>query len=59
MQLQNDKRVFTLCGGQGCCPTVEFEGGQVIFRDDFGGTVRLTEQEWCELTERIKIGEIG
>lgn len=40
----------TLCGAQGCCPTVDFTNPEeVVFRDDFGGKVRLTRQEWEEL----------
>lgn len=42
-----EKGVVTLCGGGGCCPTVDFTfPGIVIVRDDYGGKVRLTRDEW-------------
>jgi len=44
------KRVITLCGAQGCCPTVEIaENGDVEIKDDFGGKVKLTKPQWDEL----------
>ena len=46
--------VVTLCGVQGCCPTVEFAEDEVILRDDHDGQVRLTLDEWAELKELAK-----
>lgn len=45
---------FKMCGVQGCCPTVERDADKVIFRDDFGGKVVLTIEQWDDLVSRIK-----
>ncbi len=41
--------VYTLCGGQGCCPTVTTDqtNGRVTITDDDGGTVVLTAEQWA------------
>lgn len=46
-----------LCGVQGCCPTVEVNHntGKVIIKDDFGGTVTLTKDEWCDALQKVKL----
>lgn len=42
--------VVTLCGVQGCCPTVDFTNPEkVILTDDFGGKVQLNREQWTEL----------
>jgi hypothetical protein len=46
---QREQGVVTLCGDRGCCPTVDFSREQVIIRDDFGGSVQLSQKEWAEL----------
>ena len=53
--------VLTLCGGQGCCPTIDFTNpDEVVLRDDHGGTVRLKKAEWDELKEFIrKVSQIS
>ncbi|MBI2984711.1 MAG: hypothetical protein HYY50_03740 [Candidatus Kerfeldbacteria bacterium] len=40
----------TLCGVQGCCPTVEInhDSDEVTIADDFGGKVKLTKEQWRE-----------
>ncbi|MGE5540919.1 MAG: hypothetical protein ACM3TU_01390 [Bacillota bacterium] len=49
-----EEGVITLCGAQGCCPTVDFtEQGKVVLRDDHGGMVQLTQTEWDELKARF------
>ncbi len=46
------KKVVTLCGSQGCCPKVEIAAdGNVEIKDDFGGTVKLTKEQWQELRQ--------
>ena len=37
-----------LCGVQGCCPTVEINhnSNEVTIADDFGGSVKLTKEQW-------------
>ena len=47
---ETETGVVTLCGVQGCCPTVDFTNSdQVVLRDDLGGKVTLTRPEWDEL----------
>jgi len=52
----SNKRVLTLCGTQGCCPTVELDpdNNTVTIKDDFGGTVKLTTDEWRSAMEQMK-----
>ncbi len=51
--------VLTLCGTKGCCPTVDFTNpNEVVFKDDHGGTVRLTQAEWKELKQFAKSSEV-
>lgn len=51
--------VVKLCGVQGCCPTVELlDGGNVHLRDDHGGLVKLTKNEWNELCSKVRTGEL-
>jgi hypothetical protein len=43
-----------LCGVQGCCPTIDFTDSEnVVLKDDFGGTVKLTREQWAELKTRF------
>lgn len=42
-------QVFTLCGVQGCCPTVTIDETGVVITDDFGGKVTLKPAEFAEL----------
>ena len=49
-----------LCGGSGCCPTVEVPMDttkDVILKDDNGNTFNLTHEEWNILVDKIKDGE--
>lgn len=58
---QNQKRpsdeptVYTLCGAQGCCPTVTVEDDNLVIADDHGGSVRLTRAEWLSAVEQVKV----
>lgn len=36
---------MTLCSEKSCCPTVEKQDGIFIIKDDFGGSVSLSEKE--------------
>lgn len=46
--------VLTLCGVQGCCPTVDFTNpAMVVLKDDHGGEVKLTQAEWGELKQFV------
>jgi len=49
-----EKGVISLCGVQGCCPTIDFTDPQkIVFRDDFGGKVQLTQAQWQLYTESL------
>lgn len=44
--------VFTLCGCNGCCPTVTVgKDGTHVLKDDFGGIVTLTSEQFALLKE--------
>ena len=49
--------VATLCGVQGCCPTVEInrDSGKVVIKDDDGGQVTLTMDEWRDARTRVDL----
>lgn len=48
---QGDK-VVTLCGVNNCCPTVTInKGGSHVIRDDFGGSVVLSKEQFEMLKE--------
>ena len=49
---------FTLCGVQGCCPTVKVGAQGAVLTDDNGGKVVLTADEWSELKNLITQGEL-
>ncbi len=57
MEQEGNDRTVALCGVQGCCPTAEFTGNSVVIRDDFGGMVTLTKDEWVGFVARAKVGE--
>lgn len=45
---------ITLCGVQGCCPTIDFTvADQITICDDFGGKVKLTQDQWSDLKRRF------
>ncbi len=45
---------ITLCGVQGCCPTVDFtDPEKVVLTDDHGGRVQLTKAEWQDLKTKF------
>jgi hypothetical protein len=46
--------IVALCGVQGCCPTIDFtDPNQIVLKDDFGGKVQLTQEQWAELKTRF------
>jgi len=47
-----------LCGPGSCCPIVEVGNETTVFSDDFGGTVKLSNEEWNILKDKIKSGEL-
>ena len=50
-------RQITLCGANGCCPTVNIDdtGKTIVIKDDFGGSVTLTFEQWSEALTNAKI----
>jgi len=49
-----EKGTVKLCGVQGCCPTVDFtDPTKVVMKDDFGGQVQLTREQWRELKTKF------
>lgn len=50
----SEKGLVALCGDRGCCPTLDFSNpNKVILRDDIGGRVSLTREQWEDLKERF------
>jgi hypothetical protein len=52
-------RVITLCHTDDCCPTLQFGPDGVLIEDDFGGSVRLTPEQWSDLVRRVERGELS
>ena len=50
---ESKKTVLTLCGVQGCCPTVEIKEEGVLIKDDVGGKVQLNSDQWGDLKKKI------
>jgi hypothetical protein len=49
-----EQGMVTLCGVQGCCPTVDFtDPEKVVLKDDFGGRVQLTPDQWADLKAKF------
>lgn len=49
-----EKGTVKLCGVQGCCPTVDFtDPEKVVLKDDFGGKVQLTRDQWQDLKSKF------
>ncbi len=44
-----EPQTITLCGVQGCCPTVTVHAENVVITDDNGGKVTLTIPEFTAL----------
>ncbi len=43
-----------LCGVQGCCPSIDFtDPNAVVLKDDFGGKVQLTPEQWADLKAKF------
>jgi hypothetical protein len=51
-QNNQGEKVFTLCGTNNCCPTVTVDKeGNHVLKDDFGGTVKLSKEQFSFLKE--------
>lgn len=52
--MSQETGIVRLCGVQGCCPTVDFTDPQkVVLKDDFGGQVQLTLDQWQDLKAKF------
>lgn len=50
----SEKGIVVLCGERDCCPEVDFTfPGKVILRDDLGGRVKFTTEQWEDLKARF------
>lgn len=47
-----DFKIVASCGVQGCCPTVECIGKQVLLKDDFGNVARMSKKQWISLAQQ-------
>lgn len=49
---------ITLCGAQGCCPTVEINhaSNKIVITDDDGGKVTLTKEQWQDALTKVVVG---
>lgn len=45
-------RIIASCGVQGCCPTVEFAGDDVLVKDDFGNIAHMSKKQWISLAQQ-------
>ena len=57
MQSINKSSVVFLCRGSGCCPSVQKTDDGIEIKDDFGGTVRMTDEQFSILKEMKVEGE--
>ena len=49
-----EKGTIKLCGVHGCCPTIDFTNPEkILLKDDFGGQVQLTSEQWKDLKEKF------
>lgn len=49
---------IVLCSRGGCCPEVSILNNDVLIDDDWGNTVRMTEEQFDMLVEKRNNGEI-
>lgn len=51
---EEEDGVVMFCGDNGCCPLIDFtDPERVILKDDFGGKVRLTREQWSLFKKRF------
>jgi hypothetical protein len=49
-----EKGIVRMCGVQGCCPTIDFTNPlKIVLKDDFGGKVQLTPDQWQDLKTKF------
>jgi len=53
------KKVTLYCGGKKCCPIVTFNKKSINIKDDFGGKVKLTNEQTLALIDQLSQHYIG
>ena len=44
--------IVAFCGVQGCCPTVEIKGEDILVKDDFGNVAKMSKAQWISLAQQ-------
>lgn len=47
--IQKGDKAFQLCGEKDCCPVLNISGNEVVIKDDFGGTVKMSLDQLREI----------
>lgn len=55
---KNQKVVTLICDDCHCCPEVIVDQNQVMIKDDFGGKVKLSKEQFALLKEKVSKGEL-
>lgn len=55
---KNQKVVVLMCCEGSACPEVTMNQDEVFIKDDFGGKVKLTQEQFNVLKEKIHHGEL-
>ena len=56
--MEDNKRAILICGKGDCCPGITLKKTKVEIKDDFGGKVKLSPEQFSVLKEKIRRGEI-
>lgn len=55
---KTNQKVVTLICCDSSCPEVTVNQDEVLIKDDFGGKVKLTKEQFSVLKEKIRNGEL-
>lgn len=58
MERKSENKRVILCSSCDACPEIVFEGEGVLIGEE-GNRVRLKKQEWNDLVQKIRKGELG
>lgn len=58
MEKRKERKRVVLCHDCEACPEIVFEGDEVLIGEK-GNLVRLKKQEWNDLVQKIKKGELA
>lgn len=50
---------FLMCCGVQGCPSIKYDGTNVLIKDDYGNKVQLSVREWNYLVEKIQKGVLS